>query len=192
MAAACVAQGWSIADVLDVEHPLQQSIRETVERLASARPLATAIDAAGAPVLALPLVALARGIARLRTANPASPFAMYRHSARVASAALAHGWVVDGHGRPDTVVIDELGTLARTGTEGVLVMSAPDGTTVALKALDGSSRALTLVGLQLLVAAGSLGVSDVQRIVARLGLEVLGAGVPVGAVRVGADVPLRL
>lgn len=192
MAAACVAQGWSVADLLDVDHPLQQSVRETIDRLTSARPAAIGVDTDGAPLVALPLVALARGVARLRTANPTSPFAMYRHAARVASAVCAHGWVVGGPGRADTIVIDELGVLAKSGAEGVLVMSAPDGTSTAVKVLDGSARATMLVGLQLLVAAGALRVDGVQGIVQRLGLEVLGAGVPVGAVRVGADVPLRL
>lgn len=191
-AAACVAQGWPRESALDPEHPLQQAVRETIERLTSVRPSATGVDGCGAPVYAIPLGALARGIARLRTANAASPFAMYRNSARVAECILANGWVVDGRGRPNTIVIDELGVLAKSGAEGVLVMSAPDGTTVAMKCLDGSSRATTLVGLQLLVAAGAVEVADVQRIVPRLDLEVLGTGRPVGAIRVGADVPLRL
>ena len=44
----------------------------------------------------------------------------------------------------------ELGLLAKVGADGVLVMAAPDGTAVAVKALDGGTRAGDLVALALL------------------------------------------
>ena len=191
-AAACVAQGWSRDDVLHPEHPLQQLVRDTIERLASARPVAVGVDGCGAPVFAVPLLALARGIARMRTSNPASPFPLFRNAAAVITAALEHGWTIDGPGRPNAVVIDALGTFAKSGAEGVIVMAAPNGTTAAVKVLDGSSRATTLVALQLLVAAGALEVDAVQAVIPRLDLEVLGRGAPVGAIRVGAEVPTRI
>lgn len=191
-AAACVAQGWSRDDALHPDHPLQQLVRDTIERLSSARPSAVGVDGCGAPVFALPLLALARGVARMRTSNPASPFPLFRNAAAVMRAALDHGWAIDGPGRPNAVAIDELGTYAKSGAEGVVVLSAPDGTTVAAKALDGSSRATTLVALQLLVAAGALETEAVQRVIPRLELEVPGGGVPVGAIRIGADVPTRI
>ncbi|GGA58862.1 asparaginase [Pseudoclavibacter endophyticus] len=190
--AACVAQEWPLESVLDPEHPMQAHVRDTVERLTSARPTAVGVDGCGAPVLALPLLALARGVGRLRASNASSPFPLFRNAAAVMTAALEHGWAIDGPSRPNAVVIDELNTYAKSGAEGMLAMSAPNGTTVAVKVLDGSSRASTLVGLQLLVAAGALDVSEVQRAVPRLGLEVHGGGTAVGAIRVGADVPTRI
>lgn len=192
MLAACVAAGWPTETYLDPEHPLQVQVREVIERLTTERPAATGIDGCGAPVHAISLLALARGVARIRTANASSPFALFRNAARVAQSALAHGWALDGPGRPNTVVIEELGVLAKTGAEGVLIMAAPDGTSVAVKVLDGSARAATLVGLQLLVTAGAVRVEEVQRIVPRLGLEVLGRGAQVGAIRIGAGVPTAL
>lgn len=190
--AACQAQGWPLESYLDPEHPLQQLVRETIERATSTRPIAIGVDGCGAPVHALPLLALARGVARLRTANASSPFALFRNAARISAAVLQHGWILDGPGRPNTLVIDELGVFAKTGAEGVLVMAAPDGTSLAIKMLDGEARAATLVGLQLLVATGSLEVDAVQRLLPALRLEVLGGGQPVGAIRVGADVPTRI
>ena len=74
----------------------------------------------------------------------------------------------------------------------MLLLAAPDGTAVALKMLDGSNRGTTLVGLQLLVAAGAVDVSRVQQLLPRLGLEVLGGGVLVGEIMVGAGVPTSL
>ena len=141
---------------------------------------------------AISLTALARGVARVRTANPSSPFALFSNASRVAQAMLAHPWAVDGPGRPNTIVIEELGVIAKTGAEGVIVMAAEDGTTAAVKILDGSPRALTLVGLQLLVTAGKVAVADVQALVPRLELEVFGRGAQVGAIRIGKDVPLTL
>lgn len=190
--AACVAQGWPLDDVLHPEHPMQQRVRDVIERITTARPSAIGVDGCGAPVFALPLTALARGIARLRSSRSSSPFPLFRNAAAVMSAALEHGWVIDGASRPNAIVIDGLGTYAKSGAEGVMVMAAPNGTSVAIKVLDGSSRATTLVGLQLLVAAGALDVADVQRVVPRLDLEVFGHGAPVGAIRIGNDVPTKI
>lgn len=192
MLKACVASGWPIDSYLAPDHPLQVQVREVIERLTTERPAATGVDGCGAPVHAISLLALARGIARIRTANASSPFALFRNAARVTQCVLANGWAVDGPGRPNTVVIDELGVIAKTGAEGVLVMAAPDGTSAAVKVLDGSARAATLVGLQLLVTAGAVRVEEVQRIVPRLDLEVLGRGAQVGAIRIGAGVPTAL
>ena len=71
-------------------------------------------------------------------------------------AVRANPWTIDGPGRPDTIVIERLGVFAKGGAEGVMVMVAPDGTTVALKMLDGSGRAATAVALRLLERAGAL------------------------------------
>ncbi len=92
-------------------------------------------------------------------------------------------WAIDGPGRPDTIVIERLGVFAKGGAEGVMVMVAPDGTTVALKMLDGSARATTAVALRLLERAGALPSSDVAEAMSMLPLSVLGGGEPVGAIR---------
>jgi L-asparaginase II len=72
---------------------------------------------------------------------------------------------------------------AKTGAEGVLVMVAPDGTTVALKMLDGSGRAATAVALRLLEREGALASSDVADAMTKLPLSVSGGGQIVGAIR---------
>ena len=192
MLAACRAQGWPLEGYLDPGHPLQLAVKDTIERLTSTRPVAIGVDGCGAPVLALPTLALARGVARLRTANPSSPFPLFRNASRVMRAALEHGWAIDGTGRPDQLVIDRLGVYAKTGAEGVLVMAAPDGTSLALKVLDGSSRAATLVGLRLLAAAGAIDAAAAADTARELDLAVLGGGRQVGAIRIGADVPSRI
>ncbi|WP_345761516.1 asparaginase [Diaminobutyricibacter sp. McL0608] len=184
MLLACVTNGWPTDTYLDPQHPLQVRIRETVERLTGEKVALTAVDGCGAPVYAMSLEGLARGIQRIASASTGSPFALYRNAAILRNAVLADGWAIDGPGRANTVVIDRLGVFAKLGAEGVMVMAAPDGTTVALKVLDGSLRAASIVALRLLVDAGAVSAADVDALEPELDLAVLGGGVPVGAIRV--------
>jgi L-asparaginase II len=183
MLVACRVNGWPLESYLDPQHPLQQHIRDTIERLTGEKVVATGVDGCGAPVHAMSLVALARGIQRIATASDGSPFALYRNAALLRNAVIADGWAIDGPGRANTVVIDELGVFAKGGAEGVMVMAAPDGTTVALKMLDGSLRAATIVALSLLADAGAVDRAAVDALLPRLDLAVLGGGAPVGEIR---------
>jgi L-asparaginase II len=62
-------------------------------------------------------------------------------------------------------------------------MTAPDGTTVALKMLDGSNRAAHAVALRLLERAGALEAGQVADALSALPLTVLGGGQQVGVIR---------
>jgi L-asparaginase II len=64
-----------------------------------------------------------------------------------------------------------------------MVMVAPNGTTVALKMLDGSGRAATVVALRLLERTGALAAADVSDAMAELPLSIVGGGRDVGAIR---------
>jgi L-asparaginase II len=184
MLLACVTNNWPIESYLDPEHPLQHAILDVVERFTGERPAASGVDGCGAPVHALSLAGLARGISRIRTSSPTSPFAIYRNAGILCQAVLEEGWALDGPGRANTIVIDRLGVFAKLGAEGVMVMAAPDGTTVALKMLDGSLRAATVVGLSLLVDAGALRKDAVDEVLPELGLDVFGGSAVVGQIRV--------
>ncbi|GAA4148075.1 asparaginase [Leifsonia shinshuensis] len=183
MLLACQVNHWPLESYLSPQHPLQQHIRDTTERLTGEKVVATGVDGCGAPVHAMSLLALARGIQRIGTASEGSPFALFRNAAVLRTAVLANGWAIDGPGRANTVVIDELGILAKLGAEGVMVMAAPDGTTVSLKVLDGSLRAASIVALSLLADAGAVERAAVDAVAPKLDLAVLGNGVPVGAIR---------
>lgn len=183
MLLACRAGGWDTAGYLDPNHPLQLHIREVIERLTGAKTLATATDGCGAPVYAMPLSSLARAIHRIGTSSERSPFALHRSAGLLVQAVRAHPWTIDGPGRPDTIVIERLGVFAKGGAEGVMVMVAPDGTTVALKILDGSGRAATAVALTLLERTGALASADVAQTLAQLPLTVSGGGQEVGSIR---------
>lgn len=184
MLLACVTNGWPIETYLEADHPMQVQIRDVVERFTGERPVHTGVDGCGAPVPALSLSGLARGIGRIRTSSPTSPFAIYRNAGLLCQAVLENGWALDGPGRANTVVVDRLGVFAKLGAEGVMVMAAPDGTTVALKILDGSLRAATVVGLSLLTDAGALDREAVDAVLPDLHLTVMGGDRAVGEIRV--------
>lgn len=183
MLVTCVANGWPTEGYLDVQHPLQVHIREVIERLVGERMTTTAIDGCGAPVYAMSLVGLARAIQRIATSSERSPFALHRSAGTLVRAVRENAWTIDGPGRPDTVVIERLGVFSKMGAEGVQVMTAPDGTTVALKMLDGSNRAGWAVALRLLERVGALSAQDVSDTLALLPLSISGGGREVGAIR---------
>jgi len=183
MLLTCVTNGWSTAGYLDPEHPLQLHIREVVERLLGEKSPLTAVDGCGAPVYATTLFGLARAVHRIGNSSTTSPFALHRSAGVMVKAVRENPWTIDGPGRPDTVVIERLGVFAKGGAEGVMVMVAPDGTSVALKMLDGSGRAATAVALRLLERSGALPAADVSDAMSRLALSVTGGGQDVGAIR---------
>jgi L-asparaginase II len=183
MLLTCVVNGWSTTDYLNPAHPLQAHIREVAERLVGERSATTAIDGCGAPVYATSLAGLAKAIHRIGTSSERSPFALHRSAGALVRAVRENPWTIDGPGRPDTVVIERLGVFAKGGAEGVMVMVAPNGTTAALKMLDGSGRAATVVALRLLEREGALGAADVADAVTKLPLSVTGGGQVVGAIR---------
>jgi L-asparaginase II len=183
MLLACVHNQWPTRGYLDPEHPLQKKVREIVERFTGDKVVATGIDGCGAPVHAMSLVALARGIRGVSTASIDSPFAMLRGAASLRAAVLTHAWVAGGIGEPDTVIVEKLGIFAKIGAEGVMVLSTGNGTTAALKILDGNLRVAAIVGLQLLVRVGALSQPQVDAVAPHLDLTVLGGGKPVGLLR---------
>ncbi|RLK47568.1 asparaginase [Microbacterium telephonicum] len=183
MLLTCSVNGWDTATYLDPEHPLQAHIREVIERLTGAKVSATAIDGCGAPVYGMSLAGLARAAHRIGTASERSPFALHRHAGALVRTVRENPWTIDGPGRADTIAIERLGVFTKGGAEGVMIMVAPNGTTTALKVLDGSGRAATAIALALLVKHGALAAGEVSATLAALPLSILGGGVEVGAIR---------
>jgi L-asparaginase II len=181
---ACAENGWSTEDYLDPEHPLQQRVRATVEEFSGERVQRVGTDGCGAPLFTTGLVGLARAFGRVASAavRDTDP-----EAGTLVSSILAHPWAIQGPGRANTVVIEELGLLAKGGAEGVIAMGAPDGTAVAVKILDGSPRVTTLVALELLAQQGTIGRTDADRVIRMTVEPVLGRGVPVGELRVSDE-----
>ncbi|MDO5663127.1 MAG: asparaginase, partial [Brachybacterium sp.] len=150
--AACRASGWEITNYLDPSHPIQRASLAVIEEYCGERAVAVGIDGCGAVAPAISLIGLARGTSRIARATPDSD--ADDHAIAVRTAMLEHPWAVHGEGRENTVVMEQLGLMAKSGAEGVLMIGAADGTAVAVKMLDGSPRGSTLAALHLLAAHG--------------------------------------
>ena len=102
--------------------------------------------------------------------------------ARLAAAIRADSWALDSPAV--ATVIDSLGLVAKNGAEGVFVAVTPEGTSVALKIMDGSTRASIAVGLSLLASVGAVDVATAGTVIAETNERVLGGGLVAGGIRV--------
>lgn len=188
MLLACRASGWDTADYTNPAHPLQVHTREVIERFIGEKIATTAVDGCGAPIHAMTIMGLARAMHRVGTASERSPFAMHRTAGAIVRAVREHPWAIDGPGRNDTIMIEELGVFAKGGAEGVFIAVAADGTTVTSKTLDGSLRASGAIATSLLLQAGAITAQQADATINRLDLAVLGGGAPVGRLRATARI----
>lgn len=138
------------------EHPVQRAIRATFDELTDGALLdPPAIDGCSVPTWAMPLRALALGLARLASPEGLAP---ERRAAaqRIALAMVREPLLVAGSGRLCTALLERGGgLLAKTGAEGVYVAALPgSGRALALKVEDGAARAAEVA---LLAALGALG-----------------------------------
>ena len=181
---ACQHRGDSLEDYLEPGHPLQLDIQRVIEEFTGETIAHSSVDGCGAPLHALSLRGLARGIARVLSGGDP-------HGQRIVDAVAAHPWAIAGDGQPNTTVIQALGGIAKIGAEGLVVIGVPSGITAAVKILDGSMRATTPVALEALAHVGAIERDMVDNLRATLdpvvsaghslrgGLEVtLGAGAP--------------
>lgn len=168
MLAASSRMGWDLDSYLDPGHPMQARIFKLVEDLAGQAAAAKAVDGCGAPTVALSV----RGLAVMAVAIACD--------STVGEAMLKHPWAVGGAGHINTAVMRATpGLIAKGGAEGVLVMALTSGLGVAVKIIDGSPRASTLVALELLRSVGI----DVEDALAGARAPVAGGSHPVGAIR---------
>ncbi|MBA8816514.1 L-asparaginase II [Microbacterium halimionae] len=183
MLLACSVNGWDTATYLDPSHPLQVQIREVAERLTGEKMAHAAIDGCGAPVYAVSLTGLARAAHRIGTSSTTSPFALHRNAGTLVQAVRDNPWAIQGPGQPDTIAIERAGVFSKYGAEGVIIMTAPNGATVAAKTLDGSNRVSHVVALALLEQAGALPATDVAAVTSQLSLTISGGSHDVGIIR---------
>ena len=173
-----VVNDWPTETYLDPDHPLQQQLRATVQRLAGETIAATGVDGCGAPLFAMSLAGLARSFVTIATASTGTP----EH--RVAEAIRAHPEWLGGTRRDVTALVAGIpGLVAKDGAEGVYAAALPDGRVVALKVDDGQQRARPPV---MVAALRALGV-DAPVLAELAETPLLGGGRPVGSVRAAFD-----
>lgn len=174
MLLTCLAAGWPIAGYTDADHPLQQVLRQAVERLAGEPVAATGVDGCGAPVLAISLTGLARAFLAAVTSQAGST------PRRVADAIRANPELVSGAGAPDAALMTALpGLLSKSGAEGVAAVAIPGAGALAVKIDDGAARARLPV---VVAALARLGVSN-DALAQLAQTPVHGGGRTVGGVR---------
>lgn len=144
-----------------VQAHILQAIAEWTGVPASDIPLG--IDGCGVPVFGLPLRAMAQAYARLVHDRADSV-------QRTVQAMQARPELVAGTGRLDTVTMTALrpGVVCKGGAEAVWCLGLTElGWGVALKVLDGASRAVAPAGLEVLGALGFSAVFETSSLVER-------------------------
>lgn len=179
MLACSVLNGWSTADYLSPDHPVQKEIRARLEDAAG--PVThVAVDGCGAPLFSTTVHGLARAARALVLTPPGSP------ERAIADAMRAAPEYVGGTGHQNTEFMRLVpGTVCKGGAEGVLMAAAATGESVAMKVIDGSPRATTILALAALEALG-VDVSAATPL-HRTESQVLGGGQPVGEIRVSDE-----
>lgn len=159
MLAYCRQHGLPIHNYLDIEHPLQQAIRNTVSRIAdlAEKDLILGIDGCSAPNYAFPLSHLALAFARLASGRLDS--GDQAAAARLRQAMIRYPFMVSGSKRNDLALMEAgLGDwLTKVGAEGVQAIGIVSrGWGVAIKIADGNTRALYPVTIAVLEQLGLL------------------------------------
>jgi len=172
----CVANGWDTAGYLDPNHPLQQRIKSVIEEFTGTTELWPAVDGCGAPLFGMSLRALGTGLARMSDGTDAD-------ATKLVDAIRENPWALDGPGRDNTRVIEETGTIAKIGAEGVL-LAARDGIAVVIKCLDGSQRPNTAVAVTLLERHGVISSHSRDTLIRDLVEPIMGGDALVGALTV--------
>jgi L-asparaginase II len=154
MIAAAIHRGAKVATYLAPSHPVQRTNLRTIARLSGVSPgkIALAVDGCSAPTFGLPLVSMARAMARFLAEDGSAR--------RVREAMMAHPQMV---GRPCEGIMSAAPgkLLGKVGAEGMYLLGVlPRGLAVALKIDDGSTRPIVPLLAALLRRFGLLGPSE--------------------------------
>lgn len=143
-------------DYVEVDHPVQRAVRAAFEEVTDEASPGYGIDGCSAPNFACTVTGLARAMAAF--ANPA-PGRRGEAMARLASAMATFPEMVAGEGRACTDLMRAMGgrVAVKTGAEAVFVAILPDQRRgIALKIMDGGTRAAEAAITALLVRLGAL------------------------------------
>jgi L-asparaginase II len=175
MLATCVCNGWAPdPSYLEMDHPLQLAITDTIDHLCAETHAHIGVDGCGAPAHAMSLVGLARAFRSIATGAAGDA------GEQVYGAMTSHPEMVGGAGRDVTHFMRHVpGLMAKDGADGVFAAALPDGRTIALKVADGGDRARPPV---MVAGLARLGI-DVSAVAPFVEERIMGHGHQVGVVR---------
>jgi L-asparaginase II len=171
MLALARLKGIDYTDYIQVNHPLQLLIKQTVAQIAqmSVDNIMVAIDGCGVPVFGLPIYNMAVAYSELALPK--------RHPelSRITSAMTTYPYYVAGTSRLDTIIMEETkGRLvAKLGAESVYCIGlVGEGRAMVLKMEDGNYRALNPVVPEVLERYGFITKDERLAIDQRLPLSI--------------------
>lgn len=143
-------------EYIEPEHPVQKTVRSVFEEITEERSPNFGIDGCSAPNFATSLAGLARAMAKFAKASGSDT--RERSMIRLREAMVSYPDLVAGEGRCCTELMRAMdGVAIKTGAEAVFVAIVPKkGLGIALKIVDGSTRAAELAIAALLVHIGVL------------------------------------
>jgi L-asparaginase len=126
------------------DHPAQKLVLDVIRKLSGVQEPALAIDGCGVPTFGLPLAAMARAFARLTVTD--APWS------RIPRAMKAHPELIGSEDWIDVrlMQVTKGRLIAKTGAEGLLCIGS-EGRGMAMKVLDGSTRALGAAAVEWLL-----------------------------------------
>ncbi len=144
------------AEYVEADHPVQRAVRTAFEEVTGEDSPGYGIDGCSAPNFATSVAGLARAMAGFAVADEAS--ARGRAMVRLRTAMAAHPEMVAGEGRACTELMRAMsGVAIKTGAEAVFVAILPKQQLgIALKIVDGGTRAAEAAIVALLARAGAL------------------------------------
>lgn len=146
------------ADYVEVDHPVQRAIKAAFEDVTGETSPGFGIDGCSAPNFATTVHGLARAMAFFAAASDVGD-SRQQAAHRLTRAMMAHPELVAGEGRACTELMRATGGRAaiKTGAEAVFVAIVPERRMgIALKIVDGATRASEAVIAALLVRLGVL------------------------------------
>lgn len=158
------ALGEDVRDYIGYDHPVQRRVTQALSEMMDmdVAALPWGIDGCGIPTFAIPLSAVATGMARLADPSRLGP-RRATACAQIRAAMRAHPHLVAGTGRACTAILRAVpDVVVKAGAEGVYTAALPRlGLGVALKIEDGAGRAAEVALLAVLDRLGVL--DDVSR-----------------------------
>jgi L-asparaginase II len=146
MLAISCSQGWEIDNYMDIEHPVQQLMLQTIAEITEfpAGEIGLGLDTCGVPVFAVPLAKMALAYAKLAFIKSASA-TQRRGMETIVEAMITYPELVAGTGRFTSTLIaaGEKTFIAKDGGESSFGIGfVNQGLGIAVKIEDGGDRAL--------------------------------------------------